>query len=121
MENKHLLSRLRNAAAHASCFGKEEEEQHPAREEIRYWLSFLTPSSVIEGKSLSKDLSLIGKAISSIAEATEEEILTEKEADAITRFLIAKFIERRFDTTLRDLVLGTESHWFIGTSKYFRE
>ena len=37
------------------------------------------------------------RAISSIIEATQQDILTETEAEALIEFLATKFVQRRFD------------------------
>ena len=119
MANKELLSRLRNAVVHAPT--DSEAAEHSARETIRDWLSLLAPPLPPEEKSLSKDLSLIGKVVSSIIEATEEKILTSEEADAITEFLVAKFVERRLEKTMRELFVPAGHHWFVAASRYFNE
>jgi hypothetical protein len=46
--------------------------------------------------SRGKDLDVMKRAVSSIVEATQEDILTQEEADAVLEFLAEKFVERRF-------------------------
>lgn len=50
--------------------------------------------------SENKDLDVMNKAISALVEATEENILTEAESNALLQFLVSKFVERRFCVTL---------------------
>lgn len=117
MGNKELVNRLRNAVAHAPK--DADESEHPARQRVEQWLSLLAPAGSSEEKPLSKDLSLVGNVINSIVEAAEEKILTEEEAEAVTQFIISKFIERRLNSTMRSLFVIPKNHWFFAASRYF--
>lgn len=97
-------------------------DEHKARKAVQYWLSLLSPTSDEPDEPQSKDLSLMSRAIGSISEAAEENILTEKEAEAITKFLLEKFVQRRFDKTFRELFRApVDSHWFLTAQRYFHE
>jgi hypothetical protein len=123
-ENKALLNRVRaTAISHADEDHNEiADKEHPARETVKFWLSVLAlhPSSV-EDKPLSKDLALVRQAVAAIVEAEEAEILTESEAEAVNQFILSKFVERRFDKTLREFLTGSERQWFLAASRYLNE
>ncbi len=113
-----LMTRVQNARRKNELWRKEEES-HPARREVQQWLTALLPHAQTEAP-LSKDISAMSEAIASIVEATQEKILTESEANAITEFLVGKFVERRLERTLRTLLL-TSDPCSLGISRYFNE
>lgn len=51
----------------------------------------------------SKDFEVIKRLVSSIIEVTEENILTESEANVLLELLISKFIERRLDSIMQHI------------------
>ncbi len=82
--------------------GSLDREQAQAQHLVDYFLAALSPSperSIDKGR----DLDVMKKALSSIYEAVEEDILTESEASALVQFIVSKFIERRFNVILRNV------------------
>ena len=72
-----------------------------------------TPQKLL---SKSEDLEVMKKALSSIVETMEEQILTEDEASALLEFLATKFVERRFENIIRHVfdVGSTHTYKFQG-------
>jgi len=61
-------------------------------------IAVLSPAGVRH--TLPRDLEIVYRTMSSVQEAAAEGIITEDEADDVVRFVITKFIERRFNGIL---------------------
>lgn len=98
-----------NTDSDSEIEGSWDKEQAQAQHLVNYFLTALSPS---QERSLAKDkdLDVMKKALSSIYEATEEDILTESEANALVEFMVSKFIERRFNVVLRNVFDVETSH-----------
>lgn len=104
-----LRSASENTDSDSETEGSLNREQAQAQHLVDYFLTALSPSperSLAKGK----DLDAMKKALSSIYEAAEEDILTESEANALVEFMVSKFIERRFNVVLRNVFDVETSH-----------
>lgn len=87
-----------------------DKEKSPQTEQIfNYFLAALSPSPE-QVLSKGKDFQVIKKALISVYEAMEENILSESEANALIEFLVSKFVERRFDVILNNVFDVGSSH-----------
>ena len=114
------LSAMRKEAEQATLH-LYDDESHPARERVQYWLSFLSPRQAAAEKPLSRELQLVARTVASITEAQESQILTKDEAEAVVQFILSKFIERRFNKTIHEVLNGPEQEWLLTASRYFHE
>ncbi len=62
----------------------------------------------------------MSRAIDSIVEAHEEEILNREETEAVLCFIVGKFVQRRLDKTMQDVVSGTTHQWRMSGTRYLK-
>jgi hypothetical protein len=64
-------------------------------------IAVLSPGTI--SSSQTRDLEIMRSLVSSIREAATEGVITAKEAKAVTEFLVARFVQRRFHGILLDM------------------
>jgi len=112
-KNRELLGRLRKIHKVRGQTSEDTSFKTSSRGMVRYFLSALGPVPAESGLSNAKDMANLRKAISSIMKAAEDDVLTEKEADAVIDFISLKFVERRFDDVLKDIATPRSRGWFV--------
>ncbi len=113
-EHINKLRNLRSRSTLSRLTQDAPTSSELSREVIREYLAALAPSGEqLPPGSLSKDLEAVSNLIASLSDATDEDILTPEEADTVINFVMSKFIERRFDRTLFNMLHPSTGSWFL--------
>jgi hypothetical protein len=86
---------------------ESEEEEAPEdyyKDSIAAYVASILSFPEAEKWGLLQDLQIIKNAVGSIREASNSGILTEDEGNAVATFLFSRFIQRRFDETLKTVL-----------------
>jgi hypothetical protein len=67
---------------------------------------------------VSKEVEILHRFARTLIEAEEEGILTESEAEAVLKWLAARFVSRRLDKTLEMVTDKKRPNWFLAASRY---
>ncbi len=70
-----------------------------------------------KNQPLSKDLVCLRNAIAAIYETKSEKVLDENEAMAVIKFVVARFIEKRFARTFHAMLPSDRTKWFVRSYK----
>jgi hypothetical protein len=117
-KNLELLDRYRDSA----CFHAEKKDVPTELISEKLIDGFFHALNPLRGKLLSKgrDLDIIKRTAISILELTEEQVLTEQEANALIELLAAKFVQHRFDrifSNIFDLDISRKYSFHMLTGK----
>lgn len=94
---------------------KTESKHIESRDAIRGWLQALSPNFVTAEKvGTSEELAALRDVVKAISLSAKKNVLTEREADAVMRFIIEQFIQKRMRDVLAD-VFSVPHHgqWFM--------
>lgn len=121
-QNGELLQRLRKVHLVKQKEREETSFKTSARDLVRHFLSALAPAPAeAENPSTAKDMENLRKAIGSIMQAAEDDVLTENEANAVINFITERFVERRFDDVLKHIAIPQSRGWFVVGDHLFSE
>lgn len=84
-----------------------------SRDMVRWFMSSLSPAPAPQPTPQSKDLEGLTRVIRAVISAADEEVISEREADAVIRFLAECFTRRRFDDVVTKLTMPKHGAWFV--------
>ncbi len=94
-----------------ACEEGSEEEQ--VDQFILSALESITAENQPQSQSFSKDMAFLKRAISAIVETKDDNILEENEAKALIKFVLLRFVEKRFSRTLHTMLPSSGKRWFV--------
>src|ERR1039458_559084 len=98
--NRDAISRIRNLSPKLEQWRCPYEEPGHGKGVYDYVISALSPVSTTSTQPLWTDLGCFSHIVSQVVEATEENIITNEEAEALTGVLASAFVERRINRVM---------------------
>jgi hypothetical protein len=117
-DNRISLEHIHTSEREARNQGSPKSDDEAVNQALTSFLACLTTPTEIESVPYTKDLQNVRKITDAIMEAQKDETLTESETLELLRFIIGKFVERRFARALRHMLpVGESKRWFYTSRK----
>lgn len=86
-------------------------------------IRMLAPAQRAGEASPARELSALNRLTSAVAEAVEQGILSEEEAESVLQHALSNFVEKRMEEIVNTLFSESHSKWFLAAShhRYERE
>lgn len=82
------------------------------------FLALLAPPSSPTQLSFKEDIAAVQSVISSLIEVVDRGILSESDAEAIISSVMASFVSRRVDNTMKRIFSPSRSLWMLAASQH---
>ena len=114
----HVLStQSMNQRQAKSVISHSPKNEPQSRDMVRWFLSAMSPQSSMPKMGLSRELSALNRAVNAIVLATDEEVITSEEAEAVIKFITERFIGRQIDQVFLHATCPRQGSWFITRSQ----
>lgn len=113
--NSVVLAAIEKSVEREKEASPKDSNEDFSEQIITDFFAALNPERLHSHQPMSKELQVLRKVVSTISESRNENILTDEEAAAVLQFILGRFVERRFDRTIKRMLpqQSDSKHWFI--------